>query len=155
MAEARPAILAGFARSGGVLGTALRVLALVGVLAGHWWLLLTIPDRRDYNPLHPYTGWIPIAAFILLRNATPDLRASHSTTLALMGRHSLEFYLLQFHVWLGASAKVGGALCARLHDARLGTTCPSHRPRATPPHPIHHRPTLSSCPPCAHFPRRA
>jgi peptidoglycan/LPS O-acetylase OafA/YrhL len=45
-----------------------------------------------------------ICLFICLRNATPYLRGTYASGLALMGRHSLELYLLQFHVSAAASS---------------------------------------------------
>ena len=105
LAEARPVILRLYARFDGPLGTAARVGALAGALALHTATLLSIGDRKVYNVYHPYTSWLPICLFICLRNATPFLRSTYAGGLALMGRHSLELYLLQFHVWLGAAAK--------------------------------------------------
>lgn len=105
LAEARPAILRWYSRSEGPVGTSLRSAGLAAIIALHWTSLLGISNRREYNAWHPYTSWIIICAFICLRNVSFGLRRTHSTVLALMGRHSLELYLLQFHVWLGASAK--------------------------------------------------
>lgn len=98
LAEARPYILRLYARFDGTVGTAARIGVLGGALGLHWSTVMANPDRKSYNGYHPYTSWVPICLFICLRNATPWLRGAHASTLALMGRHSLELYLLQFHV---------------------------------------------------------
>ena len=105
VAEARPLVIAHLkAYDSGVMAM-LRASALIATLVLHANVLLGLADRRVYNAYHPYTSWIPIVAFILLRNNSSGLRKAHSHHLALIGRHSLELYLLQFHVWLGNAAK--------------------------------------------------
>ena len=47
---------------------------------------------------------VPIAAFLLLRNLTPGLRASVSGGLGSLGRRSLELYVLQYHIFLREGA---------------------------------------------------
>jgi N-acetylneuraminate 9-O-acetyltransferase len=105
MAEARGPVLRLFNRYPSPGAAVARGAAIAGALALHTYVFLAIPDRRAYNVWHPYTAWVPICLFILLRNASFGLRRVHASVLAMMGRHSLELYLLQFHVWLGASAK--------------------------------------------------
>jgi len=82
---------------------------VVGVVLalGYYWFktFLLLPDKYEYNAIHPYTSIIPITAYLVLRNLTPDIRSRYSWTLAFMGKVSLESYLAQFHVWLGDSAK--------------------------------------------------
>ncbi|TGZ79364.1 Cas1p-domain-containing protein [Ascodesmis nigricans] len=58
-----------------------------------------------YNAYHPYISWIPILAFITLRNATPNLRNTYSAAFAWIGKCSLETFTLQFHIWLAADTK--------------------------------------------------
>ncbi|CAG8751226.1 16899_t:CDS:2 [Acaulospora colombiana] len=41
-------------------------------------------------------------AYILLRNATPILRAASSEVFGFIGRCSLEAFILQYHLWLAA-----------------------------------------------------
>ena len=45
-------------------------------------------------------SWVPITAWIALRNLTPALRTSSSTTLSWLGAVTLETYVSQFHTWL-------------------------------------------------------
>jgi hypothetical protein len=82
-----------WAARGAVAATALASLA-----AWHR-TLFTLPKAR-YNALHPYTSWVPITAWIALRNLTPALRTSSSTTLSWLGAVTLETYVSQFHTWL-------------------------------------------------------
>ena len=110
VAEMRPYVMAHFRKYDGLIASCSRAIVFIGILAMHFSLLLSIGDRRLYNAYHPYTSWIPIVTFVLLRNNTASARRVHSHHLALLGRHSLELYLLQFHVWLGSSAKTNVAL---------------------------------------------
>ena len=114
VAEARPFVMAHLKHNDGGVMPFLRAGCLVSVLVLHFNYVLSIGDRRAYNAVHPYTSWIPIVAFVLLRNNTLAARRAHSHHLALAGRHSLELYLLQFHVWLGSSAKTNVALVPSL-----------------------------------------
>jgi len=77
----------------------LVVLSLV-----HTFVILPLP-KTDYNETHRFTSFVPIISFLLLRNATPDLRKTTIAPLQLIGNMSLESYLLQFHVWLANNAK--------------------------------------------------
>lgn len=58
-----------------------------------------------YNAYHPYISWIPILGFIILRNATPNLRNTYSGAFAWIGKCSLETFTLQFHIWLAADTR--------------------------------------------------
>lgn len=75
------------------------------VLLCYCFIGLPLADKLLYNAWHPYIAWAPIIAFMILRGAASWLRSSYSGMFAFLGRHSLELYLLQFHMWLGASAK--------------------------------------------------
>lgn len=58
-----------------------------------------------YNLYHPYNSFIPIIAFLVLRNCTQLFRNSHSAVYAWLGRCSLETFTLQFHIWMAADTK--------------------------------------------------
>lgn len=58
--------------------------------------------RERFNDYHPFVSWIPILAYIVLRNATPTLRNHYSQFFAWFGRHSLETFVLQYHIFLAA-----------------------------------------------------
>ena len=57
-----------------------------------------------YMNFHPYIGSLPVYAYILLRNATPELVSKVSIPLEWVGERSLEFYLLQFHLLMNRQA---------------------------------------------------
>lgn len=66
---------------------------------------ITRETKYVYNAYHPYVSFIPILAFIVLRNATPRLRNVHSRVFAWLGKMSLETFTLQFHIWMAADTK--------------------------------------------------
>ena len=83
--------------------------ALVGgtsVVFALWWrFLLVAKDKFEYNALHPYFSWIPLGWFIIVRNLTPTARRWYIAPLGEVGKITLETYILQYNVWLSASAK--------------------------------------------------
>ena len=64
---------------------------------------LTLP-KSTYNRYNPYTTFVPILAYIFLRNLTPWLRTHNLFLFTWCGRITLETYILQFHVWLSDDA---------------------------------------------------
>ncbi|KAH8074075.1 N-acetylneuraminate 7-O(or 9-O)-acetyltransferase [Aureococcus anophagefferens] len=54
----------------------------------------------EYRKINAYVGPLWIPAYLLARNATPWLTNHVSRPVEWIGMHSLEFYLLQFHVLL-------------------------------------------------------
>lgn len=119
LAEARGPIMAHMKAHDGWVLTCARFLMGAAALALHATQLLAMPDRRQYNMWHPYTSWLPILAFVLMRNAGSGLRKTYSGVFSTMGRHSLEIYLMQFHVWLGALAKANVTLVPSLRSVSL------------------------------------
>jgi len=77
----------------GVLGVALGL--------GAWWYFnyFALP-KRSYNKVHPYTSFIAIFVYLVLRNITEPLRRRHLHLFAWCGKITLETYILQFHVWM-------------------------------------------------------
>lgn len=64
----------------------------------------SLHSKEAYNALHPYISWLPVVAFLALRNACAWLRARSMRLPAALGRVSLETYVLQYHMWLGNDA---------------------------------------------------
>jgi predicted transglutaminase-like cysteine proteinase len=57
-------------------GLTLHMCAHAGVLGvGYvWYANVYVLPKVEYNALHPFTSWIPISCWIVLRNLTPGLR---------------------------------------------------------------------------------
>ena len=82
-------------REPAVRRTMRAVLGGVAVAAGLAWYstIYTLP-KFEYNKLHPYTSWIPITAFLILRNITPSLRLKSLGLYGWLGCITLETYVL-------------------------------------------------------------
>ena len=116
----------------GILGrwhTARQVIAAALVTAGVA-VAVTHPLRAEYKLVNAYVGTLWIPAYLELRlrvlprlqrwmagaDAQAQLKVHVSRVLAWFGRHSLECYLLQFHLLMTASA---GAILVLLPQAPL------------------------------------
>jgi hypothetical protein len=73
-----------------------------------------------YRDFHPYTGTVWIFGYILVRNAHPMLRAHVMAPMEWIGKHSLEIYLLQFHLLM---TKQAGAVLVVIPDAPFTNAC--------------------------------
>ena len=62
-------------------------------------------DKYSYNAWFPYISTAPVLAYVMFRNTSRHTRSFHSSIFAWMGRHSLETFTLQFHIWLAADTK--------------------------------------------------
>ena len=71
--------------------------------------------KQEYNSWVPYVSFIPILAFVVLRNFSRHTRNFYSSIFAWIGRHSLETFTLQFHIWLAADTK--GLLALGIFDS--------------------------------------
>jgi len=83
-----------------------KALAKVGLFGGAsaigvWWYFtyFALP-KKEYNKVHPYTSFIPIAVYLVLRNISPTMRRWHMHLFAWTGKITLETYILQFHIWM-------------------------------------------------------
>lgn len=56
--------------------TLIRGLMIVGAVGTFyvWYLRVFSLPKLEYNALHPYTSWIPITAYLVIRNCAPKLR---------------------------------------------------------------------------------
>jgi len=75
--------------------------AAAGLFSAAVWVATTRGgDPKNYQAVNAYVGtlWVPL--YLLARNATPDLARRVAAPMEWIGMHSLEFYLLQFHVLL-------------------------------------------------------
>lgn len=70
------------------------------------WHTRVLPlEKYDYNRLHPYTSFIPILVYIIMRNLYRTIRIRHIAMFGWLGKVTLETYLSQLHVYLQSNAK--------------------------------------------------
>ncbi|ORZ06687.1 10 TM acyl transferase domain found in Cas1p-domain-containing protein [Absidia repens] len=85
-----------------------KLATLIGAglaMVWYFWFELTRQDKFAYNQAQPYISWIPILAFVFLRNATVRLRNTSSRFFIFIGKISLETFIGQFHMWLAGDTK--------------------------------------------------
>mmetsp|Transcript_111241 Transcript_111241/g.309802 ORF Transcript_111241/g.309802 Transcript_111241/m.309802 type:complete len:601 (-) Transcript_111241:179-1981(-) len=73
---------------------------VVAIIAGPWWHFVFKRGKFDYNKFHPFTSWVPITVYLLMRNCLPALRRRYLGLFAYMGKYTLETYIFQFHIWM-------------------------------------------------------
>ncbi|KAJ4266105.1 hypothetical protein NW762_004083 [Fusarium torreyae] len=79
------------------------ILAVAGFYAIYNYFAVAEPfGSKRYRTWHPYGSFIPVLAFIAIRNASAPVRNFYSKAMAWLGRCSLETYILQFHLLLAA-----------------------------------------------------
>ena len=108
--------------------------ALIGLtLALSVWYTVTffLLPKREYNKVHPFTSFIPIWCYMVLRNCSPTLRRWHMHLFAWCGKVTLETYILQFHIWM-KSTGINGTRPAPPAAPAPPALCPP-TPPLTPP----------------------
>lgn len=77
------------------------ILGGVAAAVGYVWYekVFRLP-KLEYNKLHPFTSWIPITCYLILRNLTPNLRLFSMGLYQWLGCITLETYIAQYHTWL-------------------------------------------------------
>jgi hypothetical protein len=68
--------------------------ATLVAVAAWYWQFFSLP-KRSYNRVHPFTSFIPIFLYLVLRNITAGLRRRHMHMFAWCGKITLETYILQ------------------------------------------------------------
>jgi peptidoglycan/LPS O-acetylase OafA/YrhL len=88
-------------------GASPTILTAVGCFCFTIWAVFVwmSPDKFFYNSVHPYISFVPVLGLWILRNSHPILQVQSLKVLKFIGQRSLEFYLLQFHILMGANAK--------------------------------------------------
>ena len=104
---------------------------------GGWWYFtyFTLP-KREYNKAHPFTSFIPLFCYMVLRNMSPLLRRWHMHMFAWTGKITLETYILQFHVWMkttGVNGSPKHLMVAAARPPPAGPTTVVPRARRSPP----------------------
>eukprot|EP00929_Paragymnodinium_shiwhaense_P086967 TRINITY_DN47316_c0_g1_i1.p1 TRINITY_DN47316_c0_g1~~TRINITY_DN47316_c0_g1_i1.p1 ORF type:complete len:673 (-),score=110.23 TRINITY_DN47316_c0_g1_i1:425-2443(-) len=90
----------------GVLTRVVIAFAAVTALA-LWYLDVYSRPKRAYNAIHPYTSFIPLTAYLVLRNLASPLREYYLHMWAFLGKTTLETYIAQFHIWMRTTGPNG------------------------------------------------
>ena len=88
------------AKSNAIKGVVVAITLAVGYVYTTTVFLL---PKKEYNSLHPYTSFIPILVFIVLRNIFTRLRQCHLHLFEFLGKTTLETYIAQFHIWMATT----------------------------------------------------
>ena len=86
-----------------VVGTSIGISAAIII----WFFAFELyqESKFTYNAWNPYISFLPILAFVILRNSNSILRSATSRAFAFIGKCSLETFVIQFHFWLAGDTK--------------------------------------------------
>lgn len=87
------------------LGTKVIMVTVLVCLFLFWHQTILLKEKYPYNAVHPYTSWIPILVYIIIRNIHPVLRTHYVSMFAWLGKITLETYIAQLHIYLQSNAK--------------------------------------------------
>ncbi|KAJ7293498.1 10 TM acyl transferase domain found in Cas1p-domain-containing protein [Mycena rebaudengoi] len=85
--------------------TKLAVGVAVAALIWFFAFELSQASKFTYNAWHPWISWVPILAYVVLRNASASMRSASSQAFAFIGRCSMETFVIQYHYFLSADTK--------------------------------------------------
>jgi hypothetical protein len=92
----------------GTRGAARAAVLATSIGLGYtWYANVYVLDKLSYNALHPYTSWIPLSLWVVIRNLFPALRGVYLELFAYLGKITLETYICQFHIWLHSGVPNG------------------------------------------------
>ncbi|KAJ7390613.1 N-acetylneuraminate 9-O-acetyltransferase [Desmophyllum pertusum] len=86
------------------VGVACVIFAVVAIVS-YAIQAFTCSSKLSCNETHSAVSFIPIIAFVLLRNVPGPLRAKFSRFYAWVGTISLELFIAQYHIWLAHDTK--------------------------------------------------
>ncbi|KAK3277158.1 hypothetical protein CYMTET_14815 [Cymbomonas tetramitiformis] len=89
------------AKAGIIRVAATGVLVALGA---YWYQEVYMLPKLEYNAMHPFTSWIPLTIYILLRNMHPWMRFQFIEKYGWLGKITLETYIAQFHIWLSTNS---------------------------------------------------
>ncbi len=92
------------------------VLATCGVIGYVYYVYVFSLPKVEYNKLHPYTSWIPITLWIVVRNMTPWLKIHAMRLYGWLGCITLETYICQ----VGPGERTHGVACLSAPRAEGG-----------------------------------
>lgn len=90
-----------FTRLSGFVSLIFAIVAVVGYIIQAF----TCSSKISCNETHSVVSFIPITAFVLLRNVPGSFRSKFSKFFAWVGTISLELFIAQYHIWLAHDTK--------------------------------------------------
>ncbi|KAH9578034.1 Cas1p 10 TM acyl transferase domain [Trypanosoma melophagium] len=77
------------------------IILIVSLSIGYIYVVeVYLLPKPQYNCIHPYTSFIPITIYIIIRNLFMRARMYHMELFTTLGKVTLESYISQFHIWM-------------------------------------------------------